>query len=105
MILGGSEQPESTPLRVGLRVTRYLVDDLNPTGYAQVIEELVTGAVQREYTFGPQRISENQIVNGTWTTSFYGYDGLGSVRQLTNAAGAVTDTYTYDAFGNQLNST
>jgi hypothetical protein len=24
--------------------TRYLVDDLNPTGYAQVVEELATGA-------------------------------------------------------------
>jgi RHS repeat-associated protein len=33
------------------------------------------------------------------------YDGGGSVRQLTSAAGAVTDTYNYDAFGNLLNST
>ncbi|MBI1897640.1 MAG: hypothetical protein HYS04_14105 [Acidobacteria bacterium] len=31
---------------------------------------------------------------------FYGYDATGSVRQLTDAAGAVTDTYAYDAFGN-----
>lgn len=30
--------------------TRYLVDDLNPTGYPQVVEELVGSAVQREYT-------------------------------------------------------
>ena len=41
----------------------------------------------------------------TWTPSFYGYDGHGSVRQLTNAAGAVTDSYDYDAFGNLINST
>jgi hypothetical protein len=60
--------------------TRYLVDDLNPTRYAQVIEEVVNGAVQREYAYGLQRISENQIVNGTWTPSFYGYDGMGNVR-------------------------
>jgi RHS repeat-associated protein len=39
------------------------------------------------------------------TTSFYGYDGHGSVRQLTNTSGAVTDTYDYDAFGNLINST
>jgi len=48
---------------------------------------------------------ENQVLNGTWTPSFYGYDGHGSVRQLTNAAGVVTDSYDYDAFGNLSNST
>jgi len=37
--------------------------------------------------------------------SDYGYDGFGTVRQLTNAAGAVTDTYEYDAFGNEINHT
>ena len=47
-----------------------------------------------------QRISQNQIVTAHWTPSFYGYDGGGNVRQLTNAAGAVTDTYEYDAYGN-----
>src|ERR1035437_1520267 len=85
--------------------TQYLVDDLNPTGYAQVVEEVVNGAVTRQYTYGLQRISENQIINNTWTPSFYGYDGMGSVRQLTSLAGGVTDTYNYDAFGNLLNST
>jgi RHS repeat-associated protein len=85
--------------------TRYLVDDLNPTGYAQVVDEVVNGAVQREYTYGLQRIGQNQVISGTWTPSFYGYDGFGSVRQLTNSAGVVTDTYTYDAFGVTLERT
>jgi RHS repeat-associated protein len=44
-------------------------------------------------------------VNATWTPTFYGYDGHGSVRQLTNSAGSVTDTYDFDAFGNLINST
>jgi RHS repeat-associated protein len=85
--------------------TRYLVDDLNPTGYGQVIEEVVGGAVQREYTYGLQRISENQVISGSWTTNFYGYDGMGTVRQLTSASGGVTDTYNYDAFGNRIGAT
>jgi len=85
--------------------TRYLVDDLNPTGYAQVVEESVNGSVQRAYSYGLQRIDEIQLVNNTSTLSFYGYDGFGTVRQLTNSAGAVTDTYDYDAFGNLLNKT
>jgi RHS repeat-associated protein len=82
--------------------TRYLVDDLNPTGYSQVVEEIANGAPNREYTYGLQRIDEDQIVNNTWTPSFYGYDGFGTVRQLTSLTGAVTDTYEYDAFGNQI---
>lgn len=52
-----------------------------------------------------QRIDEYQLVSNTWTSSYYGYDGMGTVRQLTNAAGAITDTYDYDAFGNLVNST
>ena len=90
---------------VGGATTRYLVDNLNPTGYAQVVEEVVGGAVQRTYTYGLQRINQNQPSSGTWTPSFYGYDGFGSVRQLTNSSGAVTDTYDYDAWGNAVNTT
>jgi len=89
---------------VGGVTTDYLVDTVNPTGYAQVVDELVSGAVTRTYAYGLERISESQTLNATWTPSFYGYDGHGSVRQLTNLAGAVTDTYDYDAFGNLINS-
>jgi RHS repeat-associated protein len=85
--------------------TRYLVDNLNPTGYAQVVEEMVGGAVTRQYTYGQQRISQNQLISSAWTLSFYGYDGLGSVRLLTDATGTVTGTYDYDAWGNTVNTT
>ncbi|MGA3080561.1 MAG: RHS repeat-associated core domain-containing protein [Terracidiphilus sp.] len=83
-------------------VTRYLVDDLSPTGYPQVVEELVNGVAARQYTYGLQRISQNQLVNGQGTPSFYEYDGGGNVRALTSAAGQVTDSYEYDAFGNEI---
>ena len=82
--------------------TQYLVDDLNPTGLPQVVEEVVNGAVTRQYTYGLQRISENQIIANLWTPSFYEYDGGGSVRQLTNSTGQVTDKYEYDAFGHSF---
>jgi len=52
-----------------------------------------------------QRISENQLISGTWTPSFYGYDGHGTVRFLMNLNSSVTDTYKYDAFGNLIAST
>ena len=83
--------------------TKYLVeDDVNPTGLPQVLEEVQNGAAIRTYTYGLQRISESQFVNGAWATSFYGYYGGGNVRQLTNSAGAVTDEYEYDAYGNSF---
>jgi RHS repeat-associated protein len=85
--------------------TKYLVDDISPTGYAQVVAEMVNGQAVRTYTYGLERISELQIVNNVSTASFYQYDGRGTVRMLTNSAGAVTDSYEYDAFGNEINHT
>ena len=79
--------------------TNYLVDANNPTGYAQVVDELQSGAVVRSYAYGHALISQ-RIVGGA--ASFFQYDGQGSVRQLTDAAAAVTDAYDYDAFGNLL---
>jgi RHS repeat-associated protein len=88
---------------VGGVTTYYLVDDLNPTGYPQVVDELnSSGAVTRSYTYGLQRIDEQQQISGSWTPSFYGYDGGGNVRQLTNTSGTVTDSYEYDAYGNEF---
>jgi RHS repeat-associated protein len=81
------------------------VDDKNPTGFPQVLDEVVNGAVTRTYTYGRQLISENQLINGTWTPSFYGYDGHGDVRFLANSAGTVTDSYIFDSFGAQIGST
>ena len=63
--------------------TSYLVADQNPTGYAQVLDELQGGAVVRTYSYGLELINERQSLSGKLTTSFYGYDGHGSVRFLT----------------------
>ncbi len=86
--------------------TYYLVDDLNPTGYAQVLEELspeTSGLVPTViYTYGHSLISQDRINGAQWETSFYGYDGHNNVRYLTDGIGNVTDTYDYDAFGNLI---
>jgi RHS repeat-associated protein len=90
---------------VGATTTLYLVDDLNPTGYAQVVEEVTGTTASRTYTYGLQRISQNQQLSNIWTPSFYGYDGGGTVRLLTDSTGTVTGTYDYDAWGNAVNTT
>jgi len=59
-----------------------------------------TGVVQAIYTYGNGLISMNRA----GVNSYYNYDGLGSARQLTNSSGAVTDSYTYDSFGNLIAS-
>jgi len=66
---------------------------------------LVNGAVTKTYTYGLQRISENQLSGSTWTPTFYGYDGHGNVRFTTSTAGAVGNTYQFDAFGAPIAST
>ncbi len=80
--------------------TNFLIDDNNPTGVPQVVEELVGGVVQRQYTYGHSLISQNQAAG----VSFYGMDAQQNVRFLTNTSGVVTDQYTYDAFGNLITS-
>jgi hypothetical protein len=90
---------------VGGVTTRYLVDTNNLTGYTQVVDELVNGSVIRSYSYGHERIVQRQLLGGQWRTSYYGYDGHGSVRLLTDSMGTITDSYTYDAFANLINST
>jgi RHS repeat-associated protein len=53
------------------------------------------------YTHGHNLISQQRLstFNSQPSTSFYGYDGHGNVRYLTDTNAAVTDTYDYDAFG------
>ena len=84
--------------------TYYLIDDRNPSGYAQVLEELTTigSTPSRLYSYGLNLISQRQ---SSGTTSFYGYDGNGNTRFLTAANGTISDTYAYDAFGTLLTST
>jgi len=89
---------------IGGTTTKYLVDDHNPTGLPQVLDEIAGGSVTRTYAYGLQRISENQLISGTWTPSFYGYDGHGNVRFLTNSVGSITDSYDYEAFGMPIRS-
>ncbi len=93
--------------------TTYLVDEINPTGYPQVIYEGFSGgAGARElyhmYVYGLERISQSRtFLAGSQQTqiSYYVYDGHGSTRALTDPTGNVTDAYDYDAFGNLIHST
>jgi RNA polymerase sigma factor (TIGR02999 family) len=92
----------------GATTSYFLVDDQNPTGYPQVVEELSDVLENAEptkvYTYGLRLISQRQGDQPTSPVYWYGHDGHGSVRLLSDNAGNVTDTYTYDAFGIQIAS-
>ena len=70
-----------------------------------LIEEMnASGAVVARYTQG-QNIDEPLAMSRSGATSFYEADGLGSVTSLTNGAGALAQTYTFDSFGKTTNAT
>jgi hypothetical protein len=77
-------------------VVQYVVDKNRP--YAQVLEEQHTRgglSATTSYVYGDTLISA--ATEGS--THYYHTDGLGSVRHLSDASGALTDSYTYDAYG------
>ena len=82
-----------------LGTTNYLYDGHND------IEELdSSGNVLARYTQGP-RIDQPLAELRSGTTSFYQQDALRSVTSLSNAAGALANTYTFDSFGKLTAST
>ena len=81
-------------------VNQYLIDVLLP--YGQVVAKSNGGgSLVTSYAHGLDRIS--QAISGT--TSYFLPDGQGSIRQLDNSSGSVTDTYLNSAIGEQLAST
>jgi RHS repeat-associated protein len=64
-----------------------------------LIEEAnASGAVVARYAQGPN-IDEPLAMLRGGATSFYHADGLGSVTSMSNSAGAIAQTYTFDSFG------
>jgi RHS repeat-associated protein/uncharacterized delta-60 repeat protein len=100
----------TTPTTVITNV--YVVDDRNPSGFVQVLDERTQKVSPTEYlyfwptpakayAYGHDLISQTKFTAGIPSTAYYGYDGHGSVRLLTDATSTpvITDVYSYDAFG------
>ena len=78
--------------------TSYLYDGDNG------IEEVGSnGSVLARYSQG-MNIDEPLAMLRSGATSYYHSDGLGSVTSLSNSAGALAQTYTFDSFGKQTGS-
>jgi RHS repeat-associated protein len=71
---------------------------------AGIVEAVNTsGNPLARYTQGPVIDEPLAELQGS-TTSYYQADGIGSVTSLSNAAGALAQTYTFDSFGKITNS-
>jgi len=66
-------------------------------------ETTASGTVVARYSQG-LKIDEPLAMLRSSVTSYYHADGLGSVTSLSNAAGALAQTYTFDSFGKQTAS-
>jgi RHS repeat-associated protein len=72
-------------------------------GQDLVEETNASGGVAARYS-QTQNIDEPLAMLRAGATSYYDADGLGSVTSLSNGAGSVAQTYGYDSFGRQTNS-
>jgi RHS repeat-associated protein len=71
------------------------------TGIVETVN--ASGGVLARYSQGPI-IDEPLAEQQSGTTDYYDADGNGSITSLTNATGALAQTYTFDSYGNTTNS-
>ena len=95
----GNRTSKTTTINNHVEKVYYLNDNSSLTNV--LVEYSANGDEICYYTIGADLISQER----DGKVSVYLYDGHGSVVGLANESGVVTDTYSYDAFGNLLKST
>jgi RHS repeat-associated protein len=70
--------------------------------YAQTLEAYTDGQLKTVWIYGDELLAQSNVIGGGLHERNLQTDGMGSVRQATDVAGSVTDSFEYDAFGNQL---
>ncbi len=78
-------------------ITKYLWDGDNILAETDGNDTVTT-----VYTNEPQQYGNLVSQRSGSTTSYFHFDALGSTRQLTTTAGAVSDTFTYNAWGEEV---
>jgi len=73
-------------------------------GYNLIETTTSNGVVVARYT-QTQNIDEPVAAIRSGTASYYETNGLGSITSISGSAGTISNTYTYDAFGNVTNFT
>jgi len=84
----------------GVAITRYVYDGNN-----LILETDDTGSVEAEFTYLPSEYAQVISQHRSGDSSYYQFDGINNVRQMTDASQVVTDEYDFDAFGKLRSST
>ncbi|QDT46981.1 tRNA(Glu)-specific nuclease WapA precursor [Symmachiella dynata] len=103
------DQNPATALVVTLEEeTAYLVDGMNFTGYAQVVEEVTRDVSTQNvtkalvFTVGHDVIDQTSFIPGNSQAGaalMFVYDGHGSTRALADETAAIVERYSYTAYG------
>ena len=80
--------------------SRWLIDPNRD--YAQTLEAYTDGQLGTVWQYGNELLSQSSVIAGGVHERNLHADGMGSVRQASDASGALTDSFEYDAFGNEL---
>ena len=80
------------------QTTRYVYD-----GEDILLEYDGSNVLQARYTHGPTA-DEPIAITRAGQTYFYHADGLGTITELTDSAGAIAKAYAYDGYGNVLDA-
>jgi RHS repeat-associated protein len=86
--------------KIGNGMTRRYIYD----GEDILLEYDGSNVLQARYTHGPG-IDEPLAMSRGGSSYFYHQDGLGTVTELTDSTGATAQSYAYDAWGNQIETT
>lgn len=84
----------------GVAETHYVYDGNNV-----VLELDDVGTVEADFTYVPAPYAQVLSQHRDPESSFYQFDGIHNVRQLTDDAQVVTDDYSFDAWGNPISTT
>jgi RHS repeat-associated protein len=99
----GAEGVRNRETVAGGATTTWLIDGNRE--YAQTLEAYAGSQLTTTWTYGNELLSQVGVNGGGLHERNLSTDGMGSVRHATDGNGQLTDTFVYDAFGNDLGRT
>jgi len=98
------ESDQTTTIDGGTPTTQtklFLIDNNNPTGYSQILEQLSSAGGAPTISYVPGLVILSQTT-ASGAAQYLLVDGHGSTRLLGDASGAIVARFIYDAYGNLL---
>jgi RHS repeat-associated protein len=82
------------------QVTSWVID--SNRGYAQTLEAYSGNQLRTIWIYGDTLLAQTNVVAGRLVELELHTDAMGSVRQVSDSSGAISDSFEYDAYGVEL---